>query len=372
LVTPAQAGCDPGDIFDAAKQTYSAVSDCKSACSNEASCAGAIWLAAVLSGIATEGGQNKVDSFCNQAQGSASQILGKLETIGGSSIGQEVLGQVASLLNSVGSAAMVVKCACETEHAGASLDSSFGSCMEDALCWLQEQLGGGSCYCTRPPPAIARCAAIAEQCRQVTYMEWWRYPECQNIAAPNSIINTNPDGKNSGYMDDWRSTLSISTSSEGTLIEQLPPTAEGTGCGGVRYCYCPAPMKPDWVLIPNPGSGQNLYVFACECPDKTHPGAVMPNGISSCLCDNTNQPANFGFAPFGMCPPPACPAGQTRLGGDDNSPCVTPCADKSQSMAFDGSCCNPAQMTNCGQCCPPDTVPNVKTGSCEPRPKPPK
>ena len=131
-------------------------------------------------------------------------------------------------------------------------------------------------------------------------------------------------------------------------------------------------MKAEWLEVPNPGSLDRAYVFACDCPDGTHPGATTPKGISSCLCDNTNQPANFGFAPYGMCPPPACPAGQTRLGNDPNSPCVTPCSDPKQGMAFDGSCCDPAQMNACGQCCPPSAVPDPKSGTCVPRPQPPK
>jgi hypothetical protein len=135
-------------------------------------------------------------------------------------------------------------------------------------------------------------------------------------------------------------------------------------------------MNPVWHEVPNPGSGDHRYIFSCDCPydpkdpdRQTHPGAVV-NGISTCLCNNTNQPANFGFAPLGMCPPPACPAGQTRLGLDGD--CVTPCSDPSQGMAFDGSCCNPAQMSSCGQCCPPSTVPDPKSGTCVPRPQQPK
>jgi hypothetical protein len=172
-------------------------------------------------------------------------------------------------------------------------------------------------------------------------------------------------------MAKWRYTFQCTTTAEGTLVEAMPPFAEGTGCDGVYYCFCPAPMKAEWLEVPNPDSGDRRWVFACDCPDGTHPGAVMPNRISSCLCDNTNKPAQFGsIAPGGMCPPPAYPAGQTRFGGD--GPCVTPCSDPKQGMAFDGNCCAPTQMSTYGKCCPLDTVPNPNTGSCEPRPNPPK
>jgi hypothetical protein len=129
-------------------------------------------------------------------------------------------------------------------------------------------------------------------------------------------------------------------------------------------------MEFSWNEVPNPGSGDHRYILSCDCPKGTHPGATMQDGISTCLCDDTNKPANFGLAPFGMCPPPDCPAGQTRLGTDGE--CVVPCSDPSMGMAFDGSCCNPGQMTSCGECCPPDTVPDPKKGTCVPRPKPPK
>ncbi|MCI4679573.1 hypothetical protein K9U39_06680 [Rhodoblastus acidophilus] len=326
-------------------------------------------MTSVLTGVAAAAGQSAVNSFCSQAEGKTdvNKIISILKSAGGSSV-----DQLAGVLNSVGSITSVVKCACETEQGAGSLGSNIGACMEDALCSLQEALGGGSCYCTRPPPALARCAAVNQKCEKVMYTEWWRYPECQGIGASGSIFNTNPNGQNSGgYMQPWQSTLSVTTTPEGTLVQQLPPTAEGTGCGGVHYCFCPAPMKINWVHVPNPGSDREFYVLACDCPEGTHPGDVMPNGISSCLCDNTNQPAMLsGLAVHGICPPPACPAGQSRMGGD--GPCVTPCADPKQGMAFDGSCCDPKQMSSCGKCCPLDTFPNSQTGSCEPRPQPPK
>jgi len=370
LASPARAGCNPSDIFNAAKDTVSGLSACESACSDEASCAVAIWLTAVLTGVATEGGQGMVNSFCSQAQGSASQIVGTLQSVGGSSVGQDLLGEVADQLESVGSAAKVVSCACETEQGGGALSADLGQCMEDALCYLQDQLGLGPCDCTRPPPRVANCASIdVKKCEGKAFIDRMHYPECR---ASGSIGNSNPNGTNSGsYMQPWQPTLSVTTTSEGTLVEQLPPSAAGTGCDPVQYCFCPAPMKADWQQVPNPDSGDNRYVFACECPDGTHPGATMPNGISSCLCDDTNQPAILtGLALQGMCPPPACPPGQTRLGGVGD--CVTPCSDPSQGMAFDGSCCNPAQMTSCGECCPPSTVPDPKSGTCLPRPQQPK
>ncbi len=369
LMSPARAGCNPSDIFDAAKQTVSGLSNCADACSDGAGCAAAAAATGVLTEIAAAAGQGAVNSFCSKVQGNVTQILAQLQSAGGSKIAQSMLNELANVLSAVGSPAKVMQCACSTEQGAGSLGSDIGQCMEDVLCSLQEAIGLGACDCTRPPPRFANCAAIdLKRCEGKDFLTRMHDPAC---VASGSIGHSIPSCQNTGgSMEAWQPTLKCTTTPEGTLIEQLPPSAEGTGCEGVQYCFCPAPMQADWQRVPNPGSGDDRYVFACECPKDTHPGAMMPSGVSSCLCDNTNQPAIFGFAPFGMCPPPACPTGQVRIGGVGD--CVTPCADPSQGMAFDGSCCNPAQMTSCGQCCPPSTVPDPKSGTCVPRPQPPK
>lgn len=369
LAAPARAGCNPSDIFNDAKDTFTGLQSCVSACATGVGCGAAAFMTSVLGGVAAEGGQGAVDSFCSQAEGvnDVDKIIGYLKSAGGSS-----LGQVADVLNSAGSVSSVVKCACDTEQGAGSLGSDIGKCVENLLCGLQEDLGMEPCNCTRPGPQVANCAAVdLKKCdAEGSIYEQWHDPAC---IAPGSISNTNWKCENTGgTMTPWQPTVSCTTTSEGTFVRKLPPSAEGTGCDPVQYCFCPAPMKADWRQVPNPGSEYDRYVFACECPDGTHPAGTMPNGISACLCDNTNQPPIFPplIAPQGICPPPACPAGQVRLDGTGN--CVTPCSDPKQGMAFDGSCCNPAQMTTCGQCCPPDTIPDAKSGTCVPRPQPPK
>ncbi|TQF34912.1 hypothetical protein UNPF46_27435 [Bradyrhizobium sp. UNPF46] len=373
LASPARAGCNPSDIFNATKQSVSGLSDCASACATGAGCAAAAAATGILTEIAASAGQGVVNSFCSQVQGNAIQILGSLQSAGGSSIGQNLLDKFADALTAVGSPATVVQCACQTEQGVGSLGSDLGQCMEDVLCWLQGVLGD-SCDCERPPPAIVSCPSIdVKKCLEDhDYSGVWN-PACIPSAG---IVNCNPNWQQCGYEGYSPSVAKLQTP-EGTLAEALPATAEGTGCYGASYCFCPVPMNPTWHQVPNPGGDLPRFMFTCDCPydpndpdHQTHPGALMANGISSCLCNNTNQPANFGFAPFGMCPPAACPAGQTRLGL--NGACVTPCSDPSQGMAFDGSCCSPAQMSSCGQCCPPSTVPDPKSGSCVPRPQQPK
>src|SRR5512142_1726323 len=88
LAPPARAGCNPSDIFDAAKQSVSGLSDCASACATGAGCAAAAAATGVLGETAASAGQGVVNSFCSQVQGNATQILDKLRSVGGSSIGQ--------------------------------------------------------------------------------------------------------------------------------------------------------------------------------------------------------------------------------------------------------------------------------------------
>jgi hypothetical protein len=196
LASPARAGCNPSDIFNAAKQTASGLSSCASACSTGVGCAVSLWLTGVLSEIAAAGGQDLVNSFCDQAQGSASQISSKLGSVAGSSIAKGVLGEVASKLESVGSAADVASCACKTEQGVGSLGSDIGDCMGDALCWAQEKLGMGACDCTVPPPTYANCAALdIKACAK--YGGDWRHAEC---VASGNIGSLSPDCQNDQYM----------------------------------------------------------------------------------------------------------------------------------------------------------------------------
>jgi hypothetical protein len=366
-VSPARADCSASDIFNAAKTTVGGLGSCAKACADGAGCAAASALTSALTGIAASGAQGAVDSFCSQAEGlsNVKTVTDLLNKAGASSI-----AQIASLLDTVGSLSMVVKCACETEQGAGALGADLGDCMKDILCALQEALHMGSCDCAIPSPAMVNCAAIdVKTCSSYGgRFEQWHHPEC---IVPGGIANSQPNCNNSGsYMEDWQYTLSCTTTAEGTLVQALPPTAKGTGCNGIFYCFCPAPMVAAWLQNPNPDKDWDKYAFTCECPKDTHPGATMPNGISSCLCDNTNKPADFKSL-LGMCPPPECPSGQVHWGAADG-PCVTPCSDPKQGMALDGSCCNPAQMTTCGTCCAPGTIPDPKSGSCVPAPQPPK
>jgi hypothetical protein len=45
---------------------------------------------------------------------------------------------------------------------------------------------------------------------------------------------------------------------------------------------------------------------------------------------------------------------------------VKPCTSSSEVMTPDGTCCDPNQVTFCGQCCPAGKVPDPANGTCTP------
>jgi hypothetical protein len=76
--------------------------------------------------------------------------------------------------------------------------------------------------------------------------------------------------------------------------------------------------------------------------------------------------AGYGATIDNPCPLPLtgqpCPKGQINFGGK----CVKPCTSSSEVMTPDGTCCDPNQVTFCGQCCPAGKVPDPANGTCTP------
>jgi hypothetical protein len=102
-------------------------------------------------------------------------------------------------------------------------------------------------------------------------------------------------------------------------------------------------------------------VFTCNCPPGTHAVAGLKQTV--CLCDKTNLPMGSPNDLWGSCPDPSivgCGEGLTLVNGK----CVPACPDPTMGRTPDGVCCNPAQMTSCGICCPPGLIPDAATGGC--------
>jgi hypothetical protein len=369
LSAPARAGCSFSDIGNAVVSTLESAGYCAAACADGVGCGAAAAVASVLAGVAGEAGQGTVNSFCSAANGDISSIVGALQAAGASS---DALSGLANALSVPGDPLTIVQCACDAEQGVDSLGDDLGDCVADALCDLQSAIFGDPCNCTPTPPSVGNCSAQNKDCSNYCISGTnpaLCHPQCMYEGAP-AVISSNAalTGDASGLGGQVVQTVNAS----GTFIQLLPGQ-----CGGGQYCFCPSPMQPLWIQnyqgsLGSQSLGSINWIFSCQCPAGMHPGAMMSNGISACLCDNTNKPVSFsGPEPLtGWCPPPNCANGQERLAGV--GPCVTPCANPNEGMTFDGSCCDPAQMTSCGKCCPPGTTPDPATATCLPPPPQPK
>jgi hypothetical protein len=331
---------------------------------------------AVLAGVSADASQGSVNQFCtdvsniinqiNNGSDDANTVVGALQQAAGSAIGQDLLNELSTAVSAVADPLGIAQCACGVEQGLGQLGSDFGACLQDFLC-AGDALLGSPCTCTAPPPIVADCSQANTNCGDWNDAD----PACEGGAnnAPTLLAGNN--GSNiAGYTP-----VTVSKSSAGTLVTGGGDGSDGNGhCAPVYYCFCPAPMVPTWTFdypyAVNNGfqaEGSQFYIFSCDCPSGTHadPSGTTVGGASVCLCDATNQQANFSPDNLlGMCPPPACPTGQVRLSGNGN--CVTPCSNPSDGMTFDGACCNPAQLTSCGTCCPAGTTPDPANGTCIP------
>jgi hypothetical protein len=378
---PARAGCSAGDLLNAVVNTVTTVAtgSCSTACDNSATCGIAVWLTAALAGVATDDSQAAVDQFCTAMKNvitpvktgasDAQSVIKGLQKVD-PSLAQDVLSELSSVLSDVSDPVSAALCGCAAEQSLSQLGAAFGACLEDFLCAGDAALGH-PCTCTAPPPVLANCAQSNANCN---YNNGDAACQGGTAAFPTLIA-----GQNGTPIPPY-TPVTQTQNSTGTLVTGGGSGSDNNGhCAPTYYCFCPAPMQGKWVSdqafndsngIPVGNNGQptsGWFIFACECPSGTHadPSGATTGGVSVCLCDNSSLPANFATDAFGgMCPPPNCAAGQVRHNGNGN--CVTPCSNPSEGMTFDGACCNPAQVTSCGTCCPPGTTPDPATGTCIP------
>ncbi|HEY2532546.1 MAG TPA: hypothetical protein VGJ20_32205 [Xanthobacteraceae bacterium] len=351
--------CDPQDLWNDLSNAWQDTATCAAACADGVGCAAAFLLIEAIATAKAGGDQSAVDTFCTDVQNAANDaatVVGDLRSIG---VPDSVVQTVSSALNSVSSPLAAAQCACDEVSDLGSLIDDTASCIEAGVC-LGTELFGGACGCTQPPTTVAaNCSPNLANCGH------WFYDEDCN----------DPKNYNDQLCQCERAGVVVTSSGTSPPIVKIN-TPGGTeviqgdlSCGTSWSCFCPAPMTLQSVCdgaqdYTCPTGVNNINILYCACPDGTHPD---PTGKFACLCNTSNQPANFtnfghSFEP--MCPP--CPTGQVQWNGQ-----CTPACAQSDLRTPDGACCNPNKVTYCGQCCPTGMTPDPVLGTCTPPPPPP-
>jgi len=359
----AQAGCSPGDLWNALQNAANGLSSgCSAAAADPAD-----WAAlAALTGAAGITQVAGAPQFCQavqsayatltNVQGNANSIVQKLSSLGIlQNLPASAQQTVTNALNTIGDAngaLSTLSCACSvaTDQGIGQVAGDISACIQDAICGLQNVLPGFN------------------QCTGSTNVQWvncTQDPCATKDYYGNCILNPGI-----GYIANAPGAGGASVQCQSGASGEVCWSVLGADSNGnvtVEACLCPAGMQMNTSY--NGGMtdsyGDPIPYLQCTCPSGTRP-AGMSGGLSNvCICNNTNQPAQPP-GPNGICPTPLtgapCPSGQVNIGGN----CVTPCADPSQVQLANGSCCSPAQASSCGVCCAAGQVPDPATGSCSP------
>jgi hypothetical protein len=368
LVTPSRAqSCSPQDVWNDLSNAWQGIGNCAGACGSGFGCFAAFAIAATLAAADAAGDQGAVTTFCTDvtnAQSNADAIVGYLAQIPG--VSQSTINNVKSIFGSVADPFAAAQCACEEVQSVSSLIQDVGNCIVAGLCDASA-LFGTPCGCTEPPTTVsANCASNIQECSQFYHQD------------PSDPIYQLCHGQGGSIMtdDNWSAPVMVINTPGGTEVLQSASGSAAFGtCGTTWACLCPKPMQLQPICNVNYDyncQANQEFIYACVCPAGTtpagataqNPTGTLTNGINTCLCPDgkpiMSEPGATADLP---CPGPLlgapCPNGQERRGDK----CVTPCA-KSEVMTPDGTCCDPNQVTYCGQCCPPYMTPNPQNGTC--------
>ena len=247
------------------------------------------------------------------------------------------------------------QCACDLSQGIDQIASEAASCLQGAICGIQQDLGFGPCSCQEPAPVAADCTPPLDCAGNNAPQS-----QCSNLMLQDTGVNPQPVGWSQLKDGSW---FVLDTSDGWNGKSQY--------CSPDRYCICPAPL----VIVQTPVSwNPGVDMISCGCPQlgpgqTTHAAAASGPLAEVCICDNTGRAAvppdwDPQLNPtHSICPLPLtgiqCPDGQANWDGK----CVPACA-KGDVRTPDGKCCNPNQVTFCGQCCPQGYLPDPVRGIC--------
>jgi hypothetical protein len=365
-----RADCSADDILNALQGTFQTItsSNCAGVSSDPTLWAPVGTAAAVMAGVPQSAQfcqdvQNAQNQLTN-VQGDGSSLVSQLNNMG---IDASFLSTALDALGSASDALSVVLCSCALSNNITQLGGDVGDCVEGALCDLQNWANSVD------PSAFGACTGkVVMQPTNCTQNP------CQNGNCDPNLGN-NVIARCSAGAD--APPVTVTSSSSGTIVT-VTDGADADGNISVQQCICPAPMQVQWDQGTSQilGDPQDCQYFMCVCPPGSTPAGTTGSAQYVCICGNTHQPAQPPIKtttnPDGIaCPVPLtglpCPNGQTRTQGQ----CVQTCAPN-QILLGNGSCCNPAQASACGTCCPNGQSPDAATGNCAPttqlpRPGPP-
>lgn len=353
-LAPARAGSSC-NLLDLANSAVNAVGSfaspaCEAASADDGGVVASYIIAGALEGVGAAS-SNAAGDFCNAVNTAKDDLNALQSDLNALNAGVDL----ASVLGGLDPLS-IVECGCDIQQGVSQFVNQLGDC----ACALVDWLPFVHCGCSNPPPPRQANCAVPTTCFTGS-----SDPACQ---GSNVILGCLPQVDNFPPICPGNA----QPTSGGTFVS----TQTGdSSCPQTLYCFCPLPMVPVWTTPPPPSSfdPSPVGMFTCQCPSGTYQAKsksgqpLTEGGVPVCLCDYTNQPPKVTDDPGQMCNinlvGKPCPSGQIQLGQN----CVTPCADPTKGMTMDGACCDPTQMTSCGQCCPPDTTPNPVNGSCMPR-----
>lgn len=338
---PAWAGCNVTDVVNAMKAGVETALICQPVCEDKYRCYGAAGLAIVLTEISRKKGQDKVDSFCSQVQGTLDEILGKLQLIGDLTDNQ--ISELSDTMKGLGDVIAMVNCACKTEQLQLKNEASFGACANYVL----EYVGCGEIDWTTA--TIGGCDPLGGVIADVVdegldaLMDLgcgWLWDCAGGSADPISVqCGYGRQADSNGVCHPCSEIQHAITHPDGSCGCEPPYTRIHTSIGGRPYllqCSCDPPNRIVGGQCVCP-LGASLVNGVCQCPFGTQvsaeklscvnrcdnaAGEVLDVATGKCVACPPNSKTIYVSGSIGHCE--ACEYGQTVSA--DRKSCTPACA----------------------------------------------